>query len=177
MLIAVGSTNPAKISAAKIGFGKVFQREKIKVIGIDVKSGISHQPMSDRESVKGAINRAKAALKSVKGANYGVGMEGGLHKIGKNWFESGLIAVIDKNGKVSLASSSRWQVSNKVINKLNNKNELSHIYEQIAKVENAKDVGGVMSLVTAGLVPRDVAYSHGVIFALAPFFSNPDFWD
>lgn len=177
MLIAVGSTNPAKISAARIAFKKVYTKEKIKVVGVSVSSGVSHQPMSDKESIRGATNRAKAALKAVKNADFGVGMEGGVHKIGKNWFESGWVAVIDKEDRIGLGTCARWQVSNKVVNKLKEKGELSKIFEELSGVKNAKDIGGVHSIITNKNLKRNVTYSHGVIFALAPFISNPDFWD
>ena len=177
MIIVVGSKNPAKIKAAQIAFKKVFPKEKIKIVGVEVKSGISSQPMSDKQSIRGAVNRAKRALKSVKDADFGVGMEGGIHKIGKKWFESGWIAVVDKNGKIGLGTSARWEMSKKVVGKLNDGNELAHVFQEIAKIENAKDAGGVMGLVTKNILPRDLAYSHGVIFALAPFFSDPIFWD
>lgn len=177
MLIAVGSKNPAKINAAKIAFKKVFPKEKLKIVGVNAESKVSDQPMSDRESVRGAINRAKAALRAVKKADFGVGMEGGVHKIGKNWFESGWIAIINKESRLGLGTSARWQMSSKIMSRLNSKNELAHIFEEIAGVKNAKDVGGVMSLVTKKHLPRDIAYSHGVIFALAPFFSDQEFWD
>ncbi|MEX2028522.1 MAG: inosine/xanthosine triphosphatase [Candidatus Curtissbacteria bacterium] len=177
MIVAIGSKNPAKIKAARIGFEKVFPGEKIEIVGIDAKSGISNQPMSDKQSIRGAVNRAKRALRGVKDADFGVGMEGGIHKIGKKWFESGWIAVVDKTGKVGLGTSARWEMSQKVIGKLDGGNELAHIFQEIAQVENAKDEGGVMGLVTRNVLPRDLAYSHGVIFALAPFFSDPIFWD
>lgn len=177
MIVALGSKNPAKIKAGEIAFEKVFPGKKIEIIGVDVKSGISNQPMSDRESIRGSVNRAKRALKTVKGAEFGVGMEGGVHKIGKKWFESGWICVVDKTGKIGLGTSARWEMSDKVMSKLEGKNELSHVFEDLANIENAKDVGGVMGLVTKNILPRDLAYSHGVIFALAPFFSDPIFWD
>ncbi|MBI3341792.1 DUF84 family protein [Candidatus Curtissbacteria bacterium] len=177
MLVVVGSASPAKISAAKIAFKKVFPKEKLKVVGVEAESGISPQPMSDPESIRGAINRAKRALKLVKGADFAVGMEGGLHKVGKNWFESGWIAVINREGKLGLGTSARWQTSAKIMGKLNDQNELATVFEEITGVEDAKDIGGVMSLVTKRNLPRDIAYSHGVIFALAPFFSDPEFWD
>lgn len=177
MLIAVGSKNPAKVSAAKIAFGKVFPKEKIKVVGVEVSSGVSSQPKTDKESQKGAVNRAKAALKNIEGADFGVGMEGGIHRIGKRWFESGWIAVLDRNGKVGLGTSARWEISQKVISKLKPKFELSQIFEELASIENAKDIGGVMGLITKNHLPRDLAYSHGLIFALAPFFSDPMFWE
>jgi len=40
--------------------------------------------------MKGALNRAKAALKS-GGSDYGVGIEGAVEKIGDKWFESGTL--------------------------------------------------------------------------------------
>lgn len=177
MLIAVGSENPAKVSATKIGFKKIFPFEKIKVVGTNVNSKVSRQPMSDRESIRGATNRAKAALKAVKDADFGVGMEGGVHKHGKYWIESGWIVVINKEGKIGIGSSARWQVSNKIMSKFGGETELAHIFEELAGIKNAKDAGGVMALVTKNHLPRDIAYSHGVIFALAPFYSDPVFWD
>jgi inosine/xanthosine triphosphatase len=170
MIIAVGSKNPAKISAAKIAFKKIFPKEKLKIIGVEAPSKVSVQPKTDKESMRGAINRAK-------NADWGVGMEGGIHKIGKNWFESGWIAVVDKNGAMGLATSARWQVSGRVLKKLGGNKELSRVFEELAQVENAKDAGGVMSLISNNHLPRDIAYSHGVIFALSPFISNPKFWD
>lgn len=177
MLVVVGSKNPAKISAAKIAFEKVFPEEKIKVVAADVKSGVSHQPMSDDESIQGATNRAKAALKAVKNADFAVGMEGGVHQIVDKWFESGWIAIINKEGKLGLATSARWQIGGKVMKRLDGSNELAKIFENIAGVENAKDKAGVMGLVTNNHLSRDIVYSQGVIFALAPFFGNSDFWD
>lgn len=64
-------------------------------------------------SCEGAINRAKSALKLSSG-DFGVGLEGGLHQIGERWFESGWIAVVDKQGTIGLGSSGRFEVSLKV---------------------------------------------------------------
>jgi len=99
MKIAVGSENPAKLEAAKIVVKKLFS--KAKVLAVKVNSGVDAQPKSDKETILGAINRAKIALKRAK-ADFGIGMEGGIHKIGKSWFECGWIAVVDKNGKIGL---------------------------------------------------------------------------
>ncbi|KKS04790.1 MAG: putative non-canonical purine NTP phosphatase [Candidatus Curtissbacteria bacterium GW2011_GWA2_41_24] len=79
MKIAVGSTNPVKIEAAKRAFGKVWPKKKLEIVGIEVPSGVSQQPMTDKEAVKGARNRAKVAIKSAR-ADFGVGLEGGLQK-------------------------------------------------------------------------------------------------
>ncbi len=53
--------------------------------------------MSDAETMDGAIQRARNALREDPLATYAVGLEGGVQKIGDNWYESGWIAVIDRN--------------------------------------------------------------------------------
>ena len=63
MKIAVGSKNSAKLKAARTVVNKIFPRDKIKVIAVEVDSGVSKQPKSDDEAIKGAINRAKKPLK------------------------------------------------------------------------------------------------------------------
>lgn len=79
--VAVGSKNPVKISAAKSAFSQIFPDATIEASGFDVVSGISAQPMSDEKSINGAPNRARKVLEQAK-ANFVVGIEGGLHKIG-----------------------------------------------------------------------------------------------
>ena len=95
MKVVVGSKNPVKIQATKEAFEKLWPKKNRSVIGLEVKSGVSDQPMSDEESIKGASNRAKKALKTGK-ADFGIGFEGGLHKIGEKWFDCGWVVVVNK---------------------------------------------------------------------------------
>ncbi len=57
--IIVASKNPVKINATKVAFEKVFPQETFEVIGMQVPSFVSDQPMSDEETLEGAINRAE----------------------------------------------------------------------------------------------------------------------
>lgn len=174
MKIAVGSTNPAKLKAARLTVKKLFP--KAKIISVDVNSGVNAQPKSDEESIKGAINRAKNALKKTN-SDFAIGMEGGMHKIGKNYFESGWIAVVDKNGRVGLGSSARWQVSKKISTPLLKGKELAEVINKLTSREDVHIKEGVMGLITNGHLPRHISYSHGILFAFAPFISDPVFWD
>lgn len=174
MLIAIGSKNPVKIKAAKIVVKKLFPRAK--VVAIEVNSSISNQPLSDQEAIKGAINRAKGALKK-SASDFAIGMEGGMHKIGKNWFESGWIAVVDKNGKIGIGSSARWQVSKKISRPLLRGKELADVINNLTGRKDVHIKEGVMGLITAGHLPRHVSYSHGILFAFAPFISDKKFWE
>lgn len=86
MKIAVGTTNPAKLKAVEAALAVLFPDEPYQVLGVEVESGVSDQPMSDTESVTGAYNRAHAACTAVDNADYGIGLEGGLEQVGDIWF-------------------------------------------------------------------------------------------
>ncbi len=80
MKVAIGSQNPTKVNAVKKAFEKVFPNISWEFTGVDVPSGVADQPMTDRESISGATNRAKQSLKKCN-ADFGVGIEGGMQMI------------------------------------------------------------------------------------------------
>lgn len=174
MKIVIGSTNPAKLKAAKIAVKKIFPKAKVQ--GIKVDSGVDNQPKSDEETIAGAINRAKKALRKSK-ADFGIGMEGGFNKIGKRHFECGWVAVVDKNGKIGLGSSARFELSKKIIDQISHRKELANVINEFTGRGDAHEKEGMMGLITNKRLPRATAYSHGVIFAFAPFISDPKYWD
>ena len=59
MKIIIGSNNPAKVAAVK----NAFHYQQTEFLSLDIPSGVSEQPFSDEETIKGAINRAVGALK------------------------------------------------------------------------------------------------------------------
>ncbi|MGD6950116.1 DUF84 family protein, partial [Bacillus mobilis] len=72
MKIIIGSKNPAKIGAVEA----IFNESGIEVDSVDVPSGVSDQPFTDDETIKGAVQRAELALKE-GGGDIGIGLEGG----------------------------------------------------------------------------------------------------
>ena len=168
MKVAVGSTNPVKINATKQAFEKIWPNKKWAVIGLEVSSGVSNQPMSDLESIKGATNRAKAALKKV-GADFGVGLEGGIQKTKGLWFDTGWVVVIDKNGILGIGTSIRMQSPPVMMKYVHKGMELGHIDDLIFGKKNTKHKQGHFGLMTRGVLVREEAYQHGVISALARF--------
>ncbi len=66
MKIFVGSTNPVKINSARQSFEKVFVGASIECEGYKVPSDVSDQPMGEKETRQGAINRANNVLKKLK---------------------------------------------------------------------------------------------------------------
>jgi len=104
MLFAVGTTNQAKLAAVEGVIAKLFEAENksLEIKGVTVSSGVGDQPISAEETMLGAQNRAKAALAAVPTADFGIGLEGGLEKIGDLYFECGWMAVVDRQGKLGL---------------------------------------------------------------------------
>ncbi|MDO8260420.1 MAG: inosine/xanthosine triphosphatase [Candidatus Magasanikbacteria bacterium] len=168
MKVAVGSTNPVKINATKQAFAKVWPNNKWEVVGLEISSGVSNQPMSDLESIKGATNRAKGALKAGK-ADFGVGLEGGVQKTNGMWFDTGWVVVIDKNGVVGIGTSIRMQSPPVMMEYVNKGMELGHIDDMLFGKKNSKHKQGHFGLMTRGVLVREEAYQHGVISALARF--------
>ncbi len=98
MKVIVGSKNPVKVGAVREAFWQYYP--ECEVLGVEVDSGIAEQPMSEEETVQGATNRARAALK--QGGDYGVGLEGGVTEIEGVLFECAWCVVVDKKGKVGV---------------------------------------------------------------------------
>lgn len=76
--IAVGTTSEQKIVYLKEVLDEIGVNAEI--IPMDVKSGISDQPITEEETQTGSMNRAKAAYESVDGVDFGIGIEVGYHK-------------------------------------------------------------------------------------------------
>lgn len=137
-------------------------------MGIKVNHGITDQPMSDKESIKGAKNRAKRALKKLE-ADFGVGLEGGLQKIGRLWFDCGWAVVVDKQGKIGIGSTARMIVPARIIKLVKQDKELGEALDIIFNRSNSKQAEGHFGLMTNKVITRTQGYRDGVIMALARF--------
>lgn len=168
MKVAIGSKNPVKIEATKRAFAKVWPTKKWQVVGIDIPSGVSSQPMSDAESIKGATNRAKGAIKAGK-ADFGVGIEGGLHQVGSNWFDTAWIVVISKNGKKGIGSTYRMLTPSRFMNLIDKGMEIGEATDTIFKTKNSKHKAGHFGLMTKDIITRSDAYKNGIICTLSRF--------
>ena len=167
MIIAVGSTNITKIDPVKEVFSKHFK--DVVVRGMKVNSGVDDQPMSDEEMYKGALNRAKEALNKIENAEYGVGIEGGLHQRSYGWFEHSLVIISDKKGKIGVGASGGLVLPQKVIARIQNGENLEQAVDHFFGTHKIGEGIGMFGLMTKGIVTRTSGVSHGVAFALAPF--------
>ena len=174
MLILVGSKNPVKIESVKDAFEKYFSNIDVK--GVDVSSGVSDQPVND-DTFKGAQNRAEALFVINKankmGAQYFVGIEGGILNICGKWFSCGCICILDDKGKAGFGTSSHFSLPMNIIEKLLQGIELGKVIDEISDQHNSKQKSGAIGHLTREVITRKDLYTQGIITALIPFL-NPD---
>ena len=171
-IVAVGSLNPAKIKAVESAFKRMWPEKQWEVVGFAANSKVSNQPTSDRESIRGATNRAKQSLKAFK-ADFGVGLEGGLHKIGKKWFETGWSVVVDKQGNRGVGSSIRMEIPDSIYKKISEGLELGEVIDIVFERKNLKQAEGYFGIMTRNNISRSQGYSDGLLAALVSF-EHPD---
>lgn len=167
MIVAVGSKNKTKIEPVEEIFSHHFT--DVKVVGVSVKSGVKEQPMSDDEMFTGALNRAKKALAKVKNAEFGVGIEGGIHKYSYGWFERSLIVIIDKKGNIGIGASGGLALPKKVIDLIEQGKNLEQAVDMLFGTKKIGEGIGMFGIMTKGVVTRASGVRHGVAFAIARF--------
>jgi len=102
--IAVGTT-----SLQKIGYLEEVLQElelEFSLIPFEVSSEISDQPLSNKETKKGSINRAKNALSNSADCDFAIGIEVGYHPNKKGEYKMFCYTtILDSKGKKVSAKS------------------------------------------------------------------------
>ena len=170
MKILVGSKNPVKIDSVKEAFANYF--EGIEVVGVDVDSEVSVQPIND-ETFVGAQNRAMKLKELNDSQNYGadifVGIEGGITKQFDKWFAFGCMCVLDKDGRVGFGTSPHFELPQVVVEKLVKGIELGDVMDEIMNQQNTKQRHGAIGFFTNGVMNRKELYIEGLKVAVIPF--------
>ncbi len=186
MRVYVGSDNPLKAEAVANVFRKVFKSEIIVEL-VDINLEIPKQPFDD-ETLRGAIERAKRALKD---ADYGVGIEGGIIQFG-SWllaqgyrllaksrkpkatsqkpvsFSVQFCAIIDKAGRLTVGHSSGFVLPDRVITKLKQGQTLGHVMEELSGLKGIGKSTGAIGFLSKGLLDRRELTEQAVLMALIP---------
>jgi inosine/xanthosine triphosphatase len=166
--IAVGSTNDVKINAAKKAFERALRVECI-ASGFDVDSGVKAQPIGD-ETVRGAINRAKAALEKSPEAEFGVGIEAGLfwNEFSKQYFDVQYCAIADRHGRVTLGHGSGFAYPEPVANEIRKGRTIGDVMSELAGIENIGKKMGAVGHLSKGAIERTELTEQAVLMALIP---------
>ncbi|MBZ0287330.1 MAG: inosine/xanthosine triphosphatase [Anaerolineae bacterium] len=169
--IIVASTNPVKIQAALAGFRALFPGEAFEARGVSVPSGVSDQPMTDEETLSGALNRAKAAREQTPDADFWAGIEGGCEqKFGELWAYAWVVVLgADRVGKSRTAA---FALPHEIAELVRQGVELGEADDRVFGRSNSKQSNGAVGILTDDVIDRAGYYEHAVVLALVPF-KNP----
>jgi inosine/xanthosine triphosphatase len=167
--VAIGSINPTKVEAARRAVSQVWP--EAEVIPVAVASGVSEQPMSDEETIQGAINRARAARAAVD-AEIGMGVEGGVEETAFGMFVGGWAAVVHRDGRTGIGAGGRLQLPDQVARQIRNGGELGPAMDRLSGLQNVKHHQGAIGIFTGGLVTRTEALERSLVYALARFIAT-----
>jgi inosine/xanthosine triphosphatase len=171
MIVIVGSRSSLKIEATRIAFKSVYNDVVVK--GLPIKSGVSPFPTSDEETLNGAMNRAKWAAEVEPIADFHVGLEGGLSRIGE-WFVVKHFAVVVKGKDVGLGISPGYVCPDRLYRSLVATSDVvgRKAIDEFFKDHEILSRQGPIGVLTGGRLNRTQALIEAVTCALTRFIDS-----
>jgi inosine/xanthosine triphosphatase len=170
--LVLASTNPVKAQAALTGFLRMFPEETFELVSIKRTSGVSEQPLSSDETLRGALNRAQAARQAVQDGDYWIGIEGGVEdghgEEAKEMYAFAWVVIVtrDLTGK---GRTGTFILPEAVASLVRQGKELGEADDIVFGQTNSKRKNGAIGLLTGDVIDRARLYEQAVILALVPF--------
>ena len=168
MKIIIASTNPVKVRAAVHGFRRLFPKDEFEPICINVPSEVAPQPLSDEETLRGALNRSHAAQRAYPDAAYWIGIEGGIQPIGHEMAAFAWI-VVRSTARIGKGRTGTFFLPPTVAEIIRQGKELGEADDIVFGRSNSKQEDGAVGLLTGNVIDRADLYEHAMILALIPF--------
>jgi inosine/xanthosine triphosphatase len=170
--LVVASTNPVKLRAAGGGFGRIFPEAAFEIEGVSTPSGVGVQPRSHHETLTGAVNRVRAAAELRPGADFYLGLEGGVEDEGEDMACFAWVAALSR-GKIGKACSVIFYLPPAVASLVRQGMELGPADDLVFGQSNSKQNNGAIGLLTGDTLDRAAAYEQAVILSLIRFKNPP----
>jgi inosine/xanthosine triphosphatase len=169
MKVIIGSTNPAKVAAVKNAFTYTYS----EYISLDISSGVSDQPFSDDETIKGAVNRAVGALQQGNG-DIGVGLEGGVQETEMGLMICNWGALASNSMEPIIAGGARFLLPDVIAVRLRAGEELGPVMDDYAKKSNVRKNEGAVGIFTNNLMNRAEMFSHIMSLLIGQYHYHRD---
>ena len=169
--VAVGSKNPSKIEGVRKAYE--YLGIDVEIIPVEARSGVSRQPKSIEETVKGALNRVLYSRNVVDADEY-VGVESGLMYIPyvDRVVDVTVAVIADRNLRISIGLSPAFEIPPDIVRRLYGEDlELEDVVVEISGIENIGEKGGFISYLTGGKYERSELVRQAVLMALTPRLS------
>jgi inosine/xanthosine triphosphatase len=187
--VAVGSKNPVKVNAGELGFSKLFPAPEYTLVveGFGAPSGVPDQPVGDKETKHGAMNRAKACWDMYVEAhggqkpNFAVGMEGGIEGMDASSVDAmtcfAYITIYDgEENRYGSSKTATFDLPEKMATLVRSGMELGTADDRVMGTINSKQGDGTVGALTNGLISRTDYYVPAVVMAFIPF-NHPSLYE
>jgi len=165
---ALGTTNEAKKTAVRLAIGA-------EPVCLSVPSGVSDQPMSEAETVKGAIQRAKTVFARLPQSDIGLGLEGGLmfdELYTRQWYLISVCAAWNGTA-LYVGRGLSFPIPHRAAERIQQENiELRTIIDEWSGTTGSNHQGGAYGLLTEDRIRRADVFRDAVLAAITPFFSQ-----
>jgi inosine/xanthosine triphosphatase len=173
MLIVVGSNSPVKIEATRQAFSEYYG--EIVVESVSIPSGVNPFPWSDDEMLRGATNRVNGASEAVPDADFYVGLEGGLQRLG-DWMMVKQLAVVIRGEEVGVGVSSGYDCPKGLLGQLEpqvegDRRKIDAFFGE----EEILSKQGAIGVLTRSRMSRTESSRDAVLCALTRFVS-PEYY-
>jgi inosine/xanthosine triphosphatase len=171
IVVAIGSKNPAKTLGTKKAFSRFFPDVEFKEV--DTTSSVQAQPLTLDETIQGALERAKLALRHSDRVDFGVGIEAGLVAFENEHLNMQVAAIMDRRGRFTLGSSSGFMVPGLVVRQMQVGGvELDRFAKGLTDTEKVREEDGVVYHLTKGTISRLDMTEQCVEMALVPWLNR-----
>ena len=173
--VIVASQNPVKIEASREGFTKMFPNGTFVITGVSAPSGVSDQPMTDQETLIGALNRLEFIRHQYPEAGYWIAIEGGIEIDQEGMACFAWVVAASSGPRIGKSRTGCFYLPSRVAELVAGGMELGTADDLVFGQTNTKQGQGASGLLTGGAVTRAGFYEQAVIFALIPF-RNAEFY-
>lgn len=173
LIFAVGSQNPVKVECVEESVRQFWSSARVS--GVAAASGVSHQPTSDDEMLAGALNRARVAMRTLQGADYGVGIEGGILDTNAGMWAYAWVAAVDRTGTIGTGQTGRFLLPEGVARLIRQGLELGEADDRFFGRNNSKQNEGAIGILSDNRITRLELYRPAVTFALLRFI-HPEYY-
>ena len=160
--IAVGSTNHVKVAAVRSVMERIYG--EVKVVGVDVPSGVPLQPFGD-QTHQGSVNRAKAALGD---HDMAVGIEAGVFEMLDGLYDIQHCTILTRDGRMTFGQGSGFRYPDAVAELVRKGMTVGDAMKEVYGNTEIGKKQGAIGLLSKGLLDRKTLTEQSVMAAMIP---------
>jgi inosine/xanthosine triphosphatase len=169
LLVAVGTSNPVKVRAVKRVLSRFYA---VSMLRIEVASEVPSQPVGLEVTIRGAVCRAKNALRAAEVADLGVGIEAGLIAVPgaiSGYMDQQFAAIADPKGRVTLGGGPSFEYPRSLVARVLGEGiEVGTAMDQLTGISELGQKQGAIGYFSKGELNRTKLTEYAVLMALLP---------